>query len=49
VWDKAVVRRVSDLNIHLGTWLAWRVQAPVNPVVRHAIDCTKALQKVPES
>jgi DNA-binding transcriptional LysR family regulator len=52
VWDKtvdkAVVRRVSDLNIHLGTWLAWRVETLVNPVVRHAIDCLKSLQELPE-
>jgi DNA-binding transcriptional LysR family regulator len=46
VWGKAVVRPVSDLNIHLGTWLAWGNKAP-GPVVRHAIDALRAFQEVP--
>ena len=47
-WDKAVVRRVADLHLHLGTWLAWGNKEP-DALVQYAIDATRALQQPPET
>jgi DNA-binding transcriptional LysR family regulator len=48
VWENVIVRRVSDLDINMDTWLAWGVKATGDRIVRHAIDAMKVIAGVPD-
>jgi hypothetical protein len=37
VWDNAVVRTVTDLQLQLGTWVAWSRKAAEDPALLEAL------------